>query len=197
MEIKINIRKRVFSTTGGRQIEDKAGAPHYMNVWATPADLYGEELYQAMAAKLHEVLAFKLRYCKALEDMRGRAKDYFVEEVATGARYRIYHIDYSRGSREFVTLKCDLSGLTIAAVQNSFHLLWQRGQRDLRNTVRTGSLQRRVDAPQVHIRRHNERHTLIQCVIHCSICGRRNVMRLQDDFRQKSAVIGNAHDTEL
>lgn len=71
MEIKINIRKRVFSTTGGRQIEDKAGAPHYMNVWATPADLYGEELYQAMAAKLHEVLAFKLRYCKALEDMRG------------------------------------------------------------------------------------------------------------------------------
>ena len=66
MEIKINIRKRVFFTTGGRQIEDKAGAPHYMNVWATPADLYGEELYQAMATKLHEVLAFKLRYCKAL-----------------------------------------------------------------------------------------------------------------------------------
>ncbi|MFR2916952.1 MAG: hypothetical protein ACLTKQ_08465 [Acutalibacteraceae bacterium] len=52
MEIKINIRKRVFSTTGGRQIEDKAqAAPHYMNVWATPADLYGEELYQAMAAE--------------------------------------------------------------------------------------------------------------------------------------------------
>lgn len=107
METKINIRKRVFSTTGGRQIEDKAGAPHYMNVWATPADLYGEELYQAMAAKLHEVLAFRLRYCKAFEDMRGHAKDYFVEEVATGARYRIYHIDYSRGSREFVTLKCE------------------------------------------------------------------------------------------
>ena len=60
-----------------------------------------------MAAKLHEVLAFKLRYCKALEDMRGHAKDYFVEEVATGARYRIYHIDFSRGSREFVTLKCE------------------------------------------------------------------------------------------
>ena len=44
MEIKINIRKRVFFTTGGRQIEDMEGAPHYMNVWATPADLYGEEL---------------------------------------------------------------------------------------------------------------------------------------------------------
>ena len=60
-----------------------------------------------------------------------------------------------------------------------------------------GGLHHRVNAPQIHIRRHDEWDALIQRVIHRSIRGRRNVVRLQDDFRQKFAVIGYAQDAEL
>ena len=60
MEIKINIRKRVFPPQAADRSKIRQRPTLYECV-ATPADLYGEELYQAMAAKLHEVLAISDR----------------------------------------------------------------------------------------------------------------------------------------
>lgn len=90
-----------------------------------------------------------------------------------------------------------LSGFAVTAVQNSFHLFRQCSQHDLRKAVRTGRFYRCVNAPQVHIRRHDEGHTLIQSIVHRPVSGRRNVVRLQDDSRQKFTVIWNTHDAEL
>ena len=59
-----------------------------------------------------------------------------------------------------------LSGFAVTAVQNSFHLFRQCSQRDLGNAVRTGGLHRRVNAPQIHIRRHDEWDALIQSIVH-------------------------------
>ena len=107
MEIKIDIRrKRRLDVIDGRQQQDPEGTPYYSNVWATPTELYGEELYQALNVKLTETIVFKVRYCQKIAAMRGNLKDFFVVEKATDFRYRIYSINFMGNTKTWVLLKC-------------------------------------------------------------------------------------------
>lgn len=105
MDVRIAIKKRLKTIENGREKEDLNGEDYY-NCWATPIDLYGDELYQSMAVKLQNIIIFEVRYCKKIKNIRNDLKNYFIE--FEGDRYEIYHINYKRNTKEKVLLKAKL-----------------------------------------------------------------------------------------
>lgn len=105
MDVRIAIKKRLRQIENGREKEDLNGEDYY-SCWATPIDLYGDELYQSLAGKLENVLIFEVRYCKKIKELRNQLKEYFVE--FEGNRYEIYHINYKRNTKQKVLLKVKL-----------------------------------------------------------------------------------------
>ncbi len=105
MDIRIKIKQRLKTIENGREKEDLNGKDYY-DCWATPIDLYGDELYQALTVKLENILIFEVRYCEKIKALRNNLKDYFIEY--DGDRYEIYHINYKRNTKEKVLLKVKL-----------------------------------------------------------------------------------------
>lgn len=105
MDVRIAIKKRLRKIENGREKEDLNGEDYY-NCWATPIDLYGDELYQALNVKLENVIIFEVKYCNKIKSLRNKLKDYFIEYE--GERYEIYHINYKRNTKEKVLLKAKL-----------------------------------------------------------------------------------------
>lgn len=105
MDVRISIKKRLRQIENGREKEDLNGEDYY-SCWATPIDLYGDELYQSLVGKLENVLIFEVRYCKKIKALRNQLKEYFVE--FEGNRYEIYHINYKRNTKQKVLLKVKL-----------------------------------------------------------------------------------------
>lgn len=68
-------------------------------------DLYGNELYTAMSNQLQNTAIFKVRYCKSMDILRTKKKDYKVSY--NGIEYSIYQADFAKYSRKFVMLKCN------------------------------------------------------------------------------------------
>ena len=100
---KIKIYKIVTEQIGAR-IEERDPVLFY-SPWCDISDLYGEELYSALNAKLKETVQFKVRYCAKVKEIRLHLKDYFVEYE--GSRYEVYATDFLRNEKQYVFLKCN------------------------------------------------------------------------------------------
>lgn len=105
MDVRISIKKRLRQIENGREKECPNGEDYY-DCWATPIDLYGDELYQTLTVKLENVIIFEVKYCNKIKALRNQLKEYFIEY--DGDRYEIYHINYKRNAKEKVLLKAKL-----------------------------------------------------------------------------------------
>lgn len=86
------------------------GKPTYVNkifreCVAEIMDLYGQELYNAMAMQLENTVIFKVRYCKVMDILRTEKKDYKIKY--NNETYSIYQCDFAKYPRQYVILKCN------------------------------------------------------------------------------------------
>lgn len=101
MNERIQIFKQETKIINGRRQEPSSSL--FYKCWAEVLDLYGQELYEAMAIKLKNTVVFKVRYCKKLEELRN--KDDFIIEWKN-RKYKIYYPDFLNYNKQFVKLKC-------------------------------------------------------------------------------------------
>lgn len=103
MDVKINFLKKC------EEVED--GRPHvgymdfYRNVWATPIDLFGSEIYEALNAKLDKTIVFEVRYCKKVQEIWENSKSFVIGY--NGSLYDIYHVSMKRNERKMVVIKAN------------------------------------------------------------------------------------------
>lgn len=97
----ISIKKLEEKIIRGRRQPDEPTP--FFDCWAEVLDLYGKELYEAMAMKLENTVIFKVRYCKKLEELRN--KENFIVEWQ-GRQYEIYYPDFLGYKNDFIKLKC-------------------------------------------------------------------------------------------
>ncbi len=102
LNTRIEIKKEVINVVGGRR--QKGDPVKFYSCWAEVLDLYGKELYEAMAIKLENTVIFKIRYCKKLEELRNK-ENFFIEWQ--GRKYKIYYPDFLRYNKKFIKLKCN------------------------------------------------------------------------------------------
>lgn len=103
MDVKIDILKRDRETVAGRQhttLND-----YYTNVWATPVDLYGTEVYEALNVKLENVVIFEVKYCKKIEQLRAHCKEYVLRYK--GESYDIYATSFKKNEKTTVILRAN------------------------------------------------------------------------------------------
>lgn len=101
MNNRISIKKLEDKIVNGRRL--KGVEVDFYNCWAEILDLYGQELYEAMAIKLENTIVFKIRYCKKLEELRN--KENFIVEWQ-GRKYSIYYPDFMGYNKQYIKLKC-------------------------------------------------------------------------------------------
>lgn len=78
----------------------------YCNLWCAIKELYGKELYEAMAVKMENTLKFIVRYNKKLSDIN--TKDFRVIMKKNNGVIKFYdinHIDYMNYGRELIIIK--------------------------------------------------------------------------------------------
>lgn len=100
MDIRIKIlkkREEIIEARGHATYED------YYKTWATPIDLYGNEIYEALNAKLENVIIFEVRYCRKIEALQAHCKEYRVEYK--GELYDIYATSFKKNEKTRVLLK--------------------------------------------------------------------------------------------
>lgn len=102
MDVKIKIYKKVRAVVDGRGQDT---GEEYYNPWATPLDLYNEEVYEALNAKLENVAIFEVKWCKKIEALRQHKKDYYIE--FGGEKYDIYAANFKANSKTKVVLKAN------------------------------------------------------------------------------------------
>lgn len=102
MDVKIKILKKKEEVIGGRSNEYYED---YYKTWATPLDLYGNEIYEALNAKLENVIVFEVRYCRKVKALQAHCKEYRVEYE--GELYDIYATSFKRNEKERVILKAN------------------------------------------------------------------------------------------
>lgn len=98
---RIKIYKRQNEVVHGRTEEGEPILHH--KCWCDIGSLYGAELYKAMEIHLENTIIFEVRYCKAVREMYGHLKDYFIkfeDDV-----YELYAIDRRRDRKQYVQLK--------------------------------------------------------------------------------------------
>lgn len=102
MDVKIKILKKGEEIIEGRE---NAYYKDYYSTWATPIDLYGNEIYEALNAKLENVIIFEVRYCKKIKALQTHCKDYRVEHE--GDLYDIYATSFKKNEKTRVLLKAN------------------------------------------------------------------------------------------
>lgn len=92
------IQKRKKTVEKGRPVEEWED---YFKCWCAVKSLYGKELYEALEAKLENVINFETRFCNKLEALN--TKEYRVkwEERI----FNIIAVDYGRYDRRKVVMK--------------------------------------------------------------------------------------------
>ncbi|HBI7026651.1 TPA: phage head closure protein [Clostridium perfringens] len=99
---RIYIKKIEEVIIKGRRQPQGEPTPFY-DCRAKVLDLYGQELYEAMAIKLENTVIFKIRYCKKLEELRN--KENFIVEWKN-RKYEIYYPDFMGYNKKYIKLKC-------------------------------------------------------------------------------------------
>lgn len=102
MDVRINILKKSETVTEGR---GKAEYNDYYTTWATPIDLYGNEIYAALNAQLENTIIFEVRYCRKIKALQAHLKQYRIEYE--GERYEIYHASFKKNEKTKVLLKAN------------------------------------------------------------------------------------------
>lgn len=103
MDVKIKIlRKRSEEIVEGRGHQE---FKEYYNPWATPIDLYGNEIYEALNAKLENVIVFEIKYCKKVKEMQARCKEFRIEYE--GDIYEVYHVSFKKNEKKTVLIKAN------------------------------------------------------------------------------------------
>lgn len=95
---RIIIKKRQIEIVAGREVVNWV---EYYPCGSNPTELYGTELYNAINVKLTSTAVFEVRYCKKIEAMRYREKEFALEYE--GMMFNIYHVDYLKND-EFVAI---------------------------------------------------------------------------------------------
>lgn len=102
MDVKIKIYKKVRAVVDGR---GKDTGELYYNPWATPLDLYNNEVYEALNVQLENVAIFEVKWCKKIEALRQHKKDYYIE--FNGEKYEIYAANFKANSKTKVVIKAN------------------------------------------------------------------------------------------
>lgn len=100
---RITIYKKKFTKEAGRKKETEP--EKYYTCWCDIGELYGQELYDALNAKLENTIIFEVRSCKKIELLRTHLKEYFV--VYEGERYEIYATNFRKNDKTKVQLKAN------------------------------------------------------------------------------------------
>lgn len=79
----------------------------YYTCWATPLELYGKELYEAINIKYDNTIVFKARYCQKIKEMRKTNKRNYIV-IFEGSEYDVYQVDFKANSKDFVYIKAKL-----------------------------------------------------------------------------------------
>lgn len=103
MDVKIDILKKVEEVDGGRAHVDFVD--YYNNVWATPIDLYGNEIYEALNAKLENVIIFETRYCKKIKALQAHCKAFYIRY--DGELYDLFSVSFKKNEKTWVLLKAN------------------------------------------------------------------------------------------
>lgn len=104
MDVRIKIKLKDKQIVNGRREES---LQDYYDCWATPMELYGKELYEAINIKYENVVVFKVRYCNKIKEMRKTKKESFVI-LLDGAEYTVYHVDFKANSKNWVYIKAKM-----------------------------------------------------------------------------------------
>lgn len=99
---RIKIFRRHREITGGRQKETEE---MFFSCWCEIKQLYGTELYKALEIRLQNVIVFETRYCKKINEIRKKMKDYFIEY--DGEKYELYAVDFKNNDKQYVQLKAN------------------------------------------------------------------------------------------
>lgn len=99
---RIKIFRRRREITGGRQKETEE---LFFLCWCEIKQLYGTELYKALEIRLQNVIVFETRYCKKINEIRKKMKDYFIEY--DGEKYELYAVDFKNNDKQYVQLKAN------------------------------------------------------------------------------------------
>lgn len=100
-DVRIQIKLKTKEVINGRWEEKYQD---YYKCWATPIELYGKELYEAINLKYENVLVFKVRYCNKIKDMRKTQKKHFVI-VLDGVGYTVYQVDFKANAKDYAYIK--------------------------------------------------------------------------------------------
>lgn len=100
-DVRIQIKLKSKEVISGRWEERY---PDYYTCWATPMELYGKELYEAINIKYENVLVFKVRYCNKIKDMRKTQKNHFII-ILDGVEYTVYQIDFKANAKDYAYIK--------------------------------------------------------------------------------------------
>lgn len=104
MDVKIQIKEKVKKIIDGRWNET---LEEYYKCWATPMELYGKELYEAINIKYENVAVFKVRYCLKIKSMRTTDKNKFII-VYEGVEYQVYQVDFKANAKDYVYIKAKM-----------------------------------------------------------------------------------------
>lgn len=102
MNNRISIKKLEDKVVNGRR-QKAVETDFFYKCRAEILDLYGQELYEAMSIKLENIVIFKIRYCKKLEELRN--KENFIVEWKN-RKYEIYYPDFMGYNKKYIKLKC-------------------------------------------------------------------------------------------
>lgn len=103
MDVKIDILEKREEIDDGRGHVDYTD--YYNNVWATPIDLYGNEIYEALNAKLENTIVFEVKYCRKVKALQAHCKKYVIRYE--GELYDIYHVSLKKNEKRTVLIKAN------------------------------------------------------------------------------------------
>lgn len=104
MDVRIQIKLKNKQVASGRW-EDTL--QDYYECWATPMELYGKELYEAINIKYDNTIVFKVRHCNKIKDMRKIIKESFII-IFEGVEYTVYQVDFKANNKDYVYIKAKL-----------------------------------------------------------------------------------------
>lgn len=103
MDVKIDILKKREEIEAGRAHADYED--YYNNVWATPIDLYGNEIYEALNVKLENVIIFEVRHCKKIKALQAHCKAFYIRYE--GELYDVFHASFKKNEKTKVLIKAN------------------------------------------------------------------------------------------
>lgn len=99
---RIEIMEKVIKISGGRR--EESAKTHY-KCWCEVQELNSTELYSALQTELKDTLVFKVRICKAIEQVRESLKSYKI--LYNGQQYEIYAATPMYIDKRRMLLKCN------------------------------------------------------------------------------------------